>query len=225
MIKLSARLLLVYSFIKPASGFIDIGADGGKIVIKLAEDDYKGALFASEYQNGPYKRLVKGVLDAGFNNRITLLQGNGLSVIHDPLITEVLLSGMGGGLIEKLINESNKTLKQIERIIIEPQSEPFKARKALIKNGFKEENGLYLKERGHFYPLESYVKGEEKEEELTLNFGSTVFKRKDKVFKEFILKEKERLTSLLKENLPLSKKAELENELRILNEAERRIGL
>ena len=69
MASLSKRLVLVASFIKPAQGFIDIGADGGLIVIKLAKEGFKGAIYASEYQNGPYQRLVRELRKLGWKKR------------------------------------------------------------------------------------------------------------------------------------------------------------
>lgn len=224
MASLSKRLVLVASFIKPAQGFIDIGADGGLIVIKLAKEGFKGAIYASEYQNGPYQRLVKGIKEAGLEKKITILQGDGLKVLKNPSIEEALLSGMGGELIGKIIHEGKENLKQLKRIIIEPQSEPSTARKALIDNGFTEENGLYLKERGHYYPLESYIRGSDQEDSLALEFGKSVLIKPDPVFSEFLIKEEKRLALLLEEKLPPQKQAEIKEKLSAIKEAERRIA-
>ena len=219
MINLSDRLLKISEFVLDKDT-LDIGADHCALLIYLIKNKkYESRFYASENKEGPYNNLVSNIDSNGLHKRITPLLGDGLDVYkHTHNAPQVIMTGMGGETIIEIIEKNKELLKSIQTLIIEPQSNHSKTRRYMHSLGFKIVEERYVKERGNFYPILRYEKGEQELSDVNAHFGILTLVNKDPVLKEKLDTELETFTEILK-TVSEDKKPKIERRLGLIREA------
>lgn len=186
------RIETIASLISSDNGdLLDIGSDHGYLPLLLLKGGFSSKLYASENKLGPFNNLTNSLKGTD----ITCLFGDGLEVYQEN-IKQVVIAGMGGRLISKIFDEGKIHLASIERLILEPQTDEDEMRRCLNDLKWKQIYGVYIKEKGHIYPIEIYVKGEEKLSEDEIEFGKYQLNNKDLLLKEKLNKKIEILSKL-----------------------------
>lgn len=186
------RIETIASLISSDNGdLLDIGSDHGYLPLLLLKGGFSSKLYASENKLGPFNNLTNSLKGTD----ITCLFGDGLEVYQEN-IKQVVIAGMGGRLISKILDEGKIHLASIERLILEPQTDEGEMRRCLNDLKWKQIYGVYIKEKGHIYPIEIYVKGEEKLSEDEIEFGKYQLNNKDLLLKEKLNKKIEILSKL-----------------------------
>ena len=186
------RIETIASLISSDNGdLLDIGSDHGYLPLLLLKGGFSSKLYASENKLGPFNNLTNSLKGTD----ITCLFGDGLEVYQEN-IKQVVIAGMGGRLISKIFDEGKIHLASIERLILEPQTDEGEMRRCLNDLKWKQIYGVYIKEKGHIYPIEIYVKGEEKLSEDEIEFGKYQLNNKDLLLKEKLNKKIEILSKL-----------------------------
>src|SRR5690625_3858580 len=101
-IKLSKRLQKIADIITKGSYFVDIGSDHAYLPCFVCLSDPTTKAIAGEVREGPYERALETVNYYQLGDQIQVRLGNGLNVI-DENVNEVVIAGMGGSLISKII--------------------------------------------------------------------------------------------------------------------------
>ncbi|MBR5808978.1 MAG: SAM-dependent methyltransferase [Clostridia bacterium] len=109
----------------------DIGTDHAYVPIKLAEAGIK--VIATDIMPGPLKIAAENVKKQ--NADVELRLGGGLSPIKKREVDTVIIAGMGGEMIEKIISEDKDKAKEV-RLILQPMNRQAELREYLIKSGF-----------------------------------------------------------------------------------------
>ncbi|MBO8414743.1 MAG: SAM-dependent methyltransferase [Firmicutes bacterium] len=186
------RIETIASLISSDNGdLLDIGSDHGYLPLLLLKGGFSSKLYASENKLGPFNNLTNSLKGTD----ITCLFGDGLEVYQEN-IKQVVIAGMGGRLISKILDGGKIHLASIERLILEPQTDEDEMRRCLNDLKWKQIYGVYIKEKGHIYPIEIYVKGEEKLSEDEIEFGKYQLNNKDLLLKEKLNKKIEILSKL-----------------------------
>ena len=186
------RIEIIASLISSDNGdLLDIGSDHGYLPLLLLKGGFSSKLYASENKLGPFNNLTNSLKGTD----ITCLFGDGLEVYQEN-IKQVVIAGMGGRLISMILDEGKIHLASIERLILEPQTDEGEMRRCLNDLKWKQIYGVYIKEKGHIYPIEIYVKGEEKLSEAEIEFGKYQLNNKDLLLKEKLNKKIEILSKL-----------------------------
>lgn len=110
----------------------DIGTDHAYVPIKLYERGIK--VIASDIMPGPLKIAEENVKKQGA--KIELRLGGGLAPIKNGEVDTVIIAGMGGEMIEKIISEDEEKAKSV-RLILQPMNSQAELRYYLLKNGYK----------------------------------------------------------------------------------------
>ena len=211
-ISLSNRLSKIASFVEEGDIVADIGADHGYLSMFLAQKyNHKG--YATEYGKGPFYKVIDKVEENNLQNLVECYQADGLEGLREDVNT-LIIAGMGGRTIKDILCRKPKDLVNINKIIVEPQSEAFLVRDSLMERGFKIVHEEYLLERGKAYPLIVAIKGAEENsyEDYELEFGRISLKNKDKILFDYLNRTKN-LLSKVEENGQLNPKSKVELEL------------
>ena len=174
------RLNAICEFIHPYTKIADIGCDHGYL-IKFAKDKYNIDLaYAIDNKIGPLSSAKDNLKD--YDN-ITYFLSDGLSDV-DENIECIIISGMGGLLIKDIINDNLEKAKKAKRIIIEANRDESIIRKYLLFNGFIIENEKIIKERNHYYEIDSfkYEGNDYKYSDEEILFGPILLKQKSDEF-------------------------------------------
>lgn len=145
------RLNKILDLINVHDCVADIGTDHGYLLIGCMK---KGLKFCQGVENklGPYL-----VAEANLNNyiqdgRIKLSLSDGLKDL-DPLIDTVVIAGMGGELISKIIDESLTKAKTLKKLLLEPNVRCYELRKHLNLNGFTIYNEEIINDNDKYYEI------------------------------------------------------------------------
>lgn len=109
----------------------DIGTDHAYVPIKLWEAGIK--VIATDIMPGPLKIAAEHVKKQGA--QVELRLGGGLSPIKKGEVDTVIIAGMGGEMIEKILSDDSDKTDGVT-FVLQPMNRQNELRKFLLDNGF-----------------------------------------------------------------------------------------
>lgn len=199
----------------PRGVIADIGADHGKLIIALAKNDIAIHGFAVENKPGPFQRLEKAIVAAGLENKIDVILGDGLMDLP-PVVDTVIMAGMGGNLIVKILKRDVLKLLNVNTIIVEAHSAISKVREEVAGLGFIIADEKIVEDGKKYYEIIKFIKADIAFlNKLDLEYGPILRKEKSYTFIEKNLARIKVIDDLIKnKNLDQSRRKELEDEKR-----------
>lgn len=134
-LKLSKRLSTAASYVRSGAFVADIGTDHAYLPIYLVSNKLIRGAIASDVNEGPIERAKENIKKLGLENEIHVRVANGLDGIEEYSPDDILICGMGGELIAKIIDGSNYVKNSKIRLILQPMTSVYELRKYL-SNGF-----------------------------------------------------------------------------------------
>ena len=150
---MNKRLKLISEYIDKGKGIIDVGTDHGYLPIYLAENSYEGKIFASDINADPLNKAISNAADAGVDEKINFLLCDGLKKCPPDEIDTIVIAGMGGDMIVKILDEAEWCLSPDYKLIMQPMSKSEVLRYWLIYNGFEINYELLVHENGTIYQI------------------------------------------------------------------------
>ena len=200
MAHLSDRLKAVAKMITPGLPVADIGCDHAYLPIWLTQENVSPYVIACDINAGPVERARENIGDAELSENIDVRQGDGLSAIEPGEVKSIVMAGMGGKLMIRILSEGEDVLREVSEIIMEPQSEVALLRHYLQDNGFRIISENMVCDDNKFYPLIKAVPGQMNwDKEIYFRYGKILLREENPVLHEFLLFEKEYCSNLLKE--------------------------
>ena len=190
MLKISDRLATVASLIPSGAHLVDIGTDHGSVPIWLLQNHKIATAIAMDVNKGPLARAKENRDKYGFTDVMDLRLSNGFEKLHPGEGDSVLIAGMGGPLMIRIIEAGRKNASSIQTWVLQPQSEIPSVRRYLHEHDFKIIEEIMLKDEGKYYMAMKAVPGKEEPwERLEYLFSKYLLEQKHPVLKEFIEKE------------------------------------
>lgn len=154
------RLLQLYRLLPTSGkGIIDVGTDHGQIPVRLAQDGYPGAIYASDIHPGPLDIARKAAARAGVSKRISFLLCDGLDGCPPDQIDCILIAGMGGDTICGILDRAEWLFSTQYHLVLQPMTRPEVLRYWLIHNGFTIDQERTVSEDHRIYQLFSASPG------------------------------------------------------------------
>ncbi len=224
--QLSKRLETLITLAGTAESVADIGTDHGMVPIELVRRGAFARAIASDVRKGPLAAASAHVRAAGFADQIELRLGDGLRVLTPGEADVILISGMGGALMERILTEGEAAAKAAQRLVLSPQSEIPGFRHFLQESGYAITAEEMVYEDRKFYVLMTAEPGEETPwEGADLFYGKRLLEEGGETVTAYVKKRKavlERiLKSLKKAEDPKAeeRRREAEEELKLTEEA------
>ena len=136
MLKLSERLLLTASFVRRGAVLADVGTDHAYIPAFLIKTGVISKAYASDINEGPLRNAEKTLKNENILG-VSLIISDGLQNVPKRDISDVLIAGMGGELIAKIISECSWCADSQLSFILQPMTKADYLRKFLYSNGFE----------------------------------------------------------------------------------------
>ncbi len=162
-IKLSDRLSALTALVPPGVRLADIGCDHAYIPVVLCLDGTIPSAVAMDLKEGPLERAREHISDHCLDDRIETRLSDGLAGLGDDEADTVLISGMGGLLIKRILTERNIP-ESVTDLILQPQSDIAEVRRCVRELGFWIADEDMVLEDGKFYPMMRAVRVREGEE-------------------------------------------------------------
>ena len=212
-----ARLQSAISYIKRGGKVADIGTDHAYLPIYLVKEGLVKSAVAADINLGPILSARANIETAGLSDVIDTVQTDGLHGIlpHDP--DDILIFGMGGELIVKILSEAPWVRNPKFGLILQPMSRISVLRAWLLENGFAI-LGETITDKSKFYQTiyarYDGVGGAYTEEELLL--GRCNIESKPPLFADFVRHEL-RVHQRILDGKRMASDADLQNELRVVD--------
>ncbi|MBO7310397.1 MAG: SAM-dependent methyltransferase [Clostridia bacterium] len=134
--KLTPRLACASKLIRASSFVADIGTDHAYLPIYLCLEGKARGAVASDINAGPVERAEKNINKYGLSDKITVLQTDGLNGIQEYRPTDIMILGMGGELISRIIEQAPWTKDESIQLCLQPMTHAEILREFLTKNGY-----------------------------------------------------------------------------------------
>ena len=195
--ELSKRLTAVAGLVTEGASVADIGTDHGYIPIHLIEQNLSPKVIAMDINKGPLERARIHIAGYGMSDRIETRLSDGLAAVKPKEVEEMIVAGMGGGLVIHILNEDPAKTRSLKELVLQPQSELAKVRRYLEEHRFRIVAEDMVEEDGKYYPMMKVIPTEQKglyvegvpaaEEEL--EYGKYLLEKGHPVMGEYLKKE------------------------------------
>lgn len=155
--QLSKRLLGVADMVTEGSRLADVGTDHGYIPIYLVKQGRIPRAIAMDVNKGPLKRAEKNIIMHAAAQYIETRLSDGVQKLHPGEADSIIIAGMGGSLVIKILTEGEAVCKGVDEMILQPQSDIEKVRHYLKEHGYQIVREDMVLEDGKFYPMMKVV--------------------------------------------------------------------
>ena len=210
--QLSKRLNYIAEFITPEYILADIGTDHGFVPIHQVL--YKGTpkAYAMDINEGPLERAREHIEEEGLVDKIETRLSDGMHKLEAGEAESILIAGMGGALMVKILTEGREALSTAKELVLSPHTEADMVRGfiktsdfVIDREGMVYDAGKYYvvmhirravddREAGKMYAddtdaTEMNMESTDIKVKSAIRFGKLLIKQKDNVFVEFLEKE------------------------------------
>lgn len=186
MIKLSKRLRAIVNFCDKNKIIADIGTDHGFVPNFLYEEDINRKIIATDISLNSLNKAIEFTELRGNKGKIEHIVCNGLEKI--PPVDQIIIAGMGGILISKILDRDFEKASQAEKLILQPMQQVDYLRKFLYDKGFKILDEKIVFEDNKFFHIivANYKAIKEEYRDIDLKVSKLLRNRKDKDLIEFL---------------------------------------
>ena len=117
---LNNRLLAIADYVPENAKILDVGCDHAYLSIYLAQHKNPQAVIASDIVSGPVDAARKNIRMAGLQDKIRLIQADGVLGVKPGEVDCVIIAGMGAGTIIEILTAGGEIVKHCDTLILQP---------------------------------------------------------------------------------------------------------
>lgn len=191
-VQISRRLRAVAGLVGKGCVLADVGCDHGYIPIYLLQKGQITRAIAMDVNQGPLLRAKKHIQEWGLDNYIETRLSDGVKALRPQEVQSVVVAGMGGPLMERILLEGEAVLQSVDELILQPQSEIGHFRRFLAEQGYRITAEDMVEEDGKYYPMMKVRHGSMKyASDAEYLYGKELLQQQHPVLREFLEKEQE----------------------------------
>lgn len=204
--QLSERLQAVVNLITRGAKVADVGCDHAYLSIYMIENHLASKVIAMDVNRGPLERARENIKSSHYEKEIETRLSDGLQSLEAGEVDTLLIAGMGGALMQKILTGKNEVLAQVQELVLQPQSEIRELRIFLEKLDFEIIKEDMVIDDGKYYVM---LKAKRKQniskekKELYYRYGKYLLERRHGILKKYLEREYRNLEQIyqkLKEN-------------------------
>ena len=195
---LSARLSGAIPYVTKGGIVADVGTDHAYLPIELIRREIAARAIACDIGKGPLERARAHIEESGLSEQIGTRLTDGLHGVEKEQPTDVLVFGMGGELIAKILSEAPWLKERQTNLVLQPMTKAEVLRLYLSRNGFEILDETLLFEDRYYQILHARYTGvieEYTEEELLL--GKRILQSNSPHVKGFLERNADLLSAVL----------------------------
>lgn len=179
-VQLSMRLRAIAGMVTKGNRLADVGCDHGYLSIWLVSEKTVPSAIAMDVRPGPLSRARENITRYGLEDYIETRLSDGLAKLEPGEGDTLVIAGMGGPLMERILKDGAKVREGFQELILQPQSDLPHFRHFLSEIGWEIVREEMIKEDGKFYPMMKAVRNNSGE--------NTVYTEEDAWFGPLLLK-------------------------------------
>ena len=196
--QLSKRLQAVANLVTPGKRLADIGTDHGYVPIWLYEQGRIPSALAMDLREGPLQRAKEHIRMHGLDEKIKTRLSDGLEKLLPGEADSIVIAGMGGMLVVKILTQGQAVLDSVQELILQPQSDLDAVREYLHRTGFVIVQEEMVFEEGKYYPMMKAVRGENTDDrKIWFLYGRLLLENRHPVLESYLQKEYDSCCKLL----------------------------
>lgn len=189
--QLSLRLSAIAEMVTEGNRLVDVGCDHGYLPVYLVLNKKIPSAIAMDVRKGPLSRAEEHIAQFGLERYIETRLSDGLAALSPGEGDTLVIAGMGGPLMERILTEFAEVRESFGEMILQPQSDIPHFRYFIREQGWEIQQEEMVLEDGKFYPMMRVEKAENipaysRKEEA---FGKLLLERRHPVLKEYLLRE------------------------------------
>lgn len=191
-IQLSKRLSAIGEMVTEGNRLVDVGCDHGYLPVYLVMNHRIPGAIAADVGKGPLERAREHICRYHMQNYIETRLCDGLSGISVGEGDTLVIAGMGGPLMEKILSDNPEVRDSFQELILQPQSDIPHFRHFLMSNGYRITEEKMILEDGKFYPMMKAIRDQKRNESWTpleKMFGKYLLQEKNPVLQQFLQRE------------------------------------
>ncbi len=206
MLKLSKRMKAVAAMVSTGNILADVGTDHAYIPIALAQRKRIPKAIVMDINQGPLKRAQENINRYRMDSYIQTRLSDGTKELMKGEADTILISGMGGELMIRILEEGAGVCRNADELILQPQSDIREVRAFLRENAYKIMDEDMVCEDGKYYPMMRVIPVEtddfwEGQKELTRTacdiYGPLLLKNGNPALRSFLVRQHRQLTGLI----------------------------
>lgn len=156
MMRISKRLATISALIDHDSVVADVGSDHGKLLLYLHEQGRISKGYGIENKSGPFLILQESLSSLPKAQLIAIMQ-DGISHLESDVDT-LVLAGLGGETIIRILNEGLINLPQIKTIITDAHTAIGDVRRQVVKLGYYISAERLVYDHHKYYQIVKFAK-------------------------------------------------------------------
>ncbi|WP_322173318.1 class I SAM-dependent methyltransferase [Acutalibacter caecimuris] len=148
---LSPRLAACAALVRPGRAMIDVGTDHAYLPIWLLKTESICRAVACDINPGPLDTAFRHAQRYQVQEKLRLVLSDGLRELTSKDGDDIVIAGMGGELILRIIQETSWLLSPEKRLILQPMSMVGPLRLGLAKLGFQVQDESAVIDAGKVY--------------------------------------------------------------------------
>lgn len=211
------RIKQIAHMVDECNTVADIGTDHGFVTEIILKKNICKKVIATDLNKGPLENAREYLTLTGLKDKVEFRQGSGLEVLQPGEVDIVVIAGMGGLLINKILKDAPNITDKVNKFVLQPMTAVDKVRKYLFENGYKIESESIVKEYHHYYHILKVVHGFEPiYDDIYLEISEYLLKKKDKLVAEYLNKQIQ-ITKRILDKIHNSEKKQLIEKSRLLH--------
>lgn len=212
---LTPRLLAIAEAAKNAKVLADIGTDHAYVPVYMCLELGTEKAIAADINKGPLERAEANIEKYGLGDRITTRLSDGLKKFEANDADTVVIAGMGGTLIAKILEDSPQMKKEDISFVLQPMTAEEELRRYLIENGYAIKDERLAREGEKLYTIiTAEVGNNEAYAEVFLHVGKILFEKKDELLPLFLDKKINEFEKIVKGLLKASPSDERDEKMK-----------
>ncbi len=131
LFQLGPRLALCAELLQGGRPFCDVGTDHAYLPIWLLKSGKISQAVASDINPGPLKAAAENARRYQVEDSLSLRLSDGLQEIRSEEAEEIVIAGMGGELILRIVKETPWLMEKDRRLVLQPMSSAEELRRGL----------------------------------------------------------------------------------------------
>lgn len=184
--ELTKRLETIANYVPKGNIIADVGTDHGYIPIYLIKEGISPKAYAMDISKGPLEKAKNNIEAYNVNNYIEPILSDGLKALGDRKVDTLIIAGMGGMLIKKILLEEQVKLKSIPNLILSPHLDVEEVRRTVHQLGYSINLEDFIKEDNKYYPIIFCSHGTEHYTDIEYKYGKSLVPSCHKTYKEYL---------------------------------------